>query len=68
MLRAELPVHRQYKDPALSALRMHPVQGFPERQLFYLPLPDGIGLVRVLHGRRDLARLFDQEPGQDGKG
>jgi toxin ParE1/3/4 len=61
-------VGRRYRDPALSDLRMHPVKGFPERLLFYLPLPDGVELVRVLHGRQDFARLFDQGPGQDREG
>jgi toxin ParE1/3/4 len=56
-------VGRRYRDPALAGLRMHPVTGFPERLLFYLPLPDGVELVRVLHGRRDIARLFDLGPG-----
>ena len=56
-------VGRRYRDPALASLRVHPVKGFPERLLFYLPLEDGIELVRVLHGRRDIARLFDPEPG-----
>jgi toxin ParE1/3/4 len=61
-------VGRRYKDPALKGLRMHPVQGFPTHLLFYLPLSDGVELVRVLHGWRNIARLFDQEPGRDGGG
>jgi toxin ParE1/3/4 len=27
--------------------------------IFYLPLPDGIQIVRVLHGARDIPALFD---------
>ena len=30
--------------------------------LFYRPLNDGIELVRVLHGARDIAAIFDGEP------
>ncbi len=29
--------------------------------IFYRPLPDGIELVRVLHGARDLAALFAED-------
>ena len=29
--------------------------------IFYLPLPDGIDIVRVLHGARDVDSLFNTE-------
>jgi toxin ParE1/3/4 len=32
--------------------------GFEKTLLFYFPLEDGIDLVRVLHGSRDLDALF----------
>jgi plasmid stabilization system protein ParE len=37
---------------------MHPVRGFPSRLIFYLPLPDGIEVIRVLHAKRNIRRLL----------
>ena len=56
---------RRYRSPGLQGLRMHPVRGFPQHLLFYLPLPDGIELVRVLHGKRNIERLFREDPPPD---
>ena len=75
-LLAEMPemgAARPYRAPDLQGLRMHPVRGFPQHLLFYLPLADGIELVRVLHGKRNIERLFQPEPRpetpeQDGEG
>ena len=63
---------RVYRDPALKTLRMHPVRGFPQHLLFYLPPANGIELVRVLHGKRNIERLFQpaprpETPEQDGR-
>jgi toxin ParE1/3/4 len=47
----------------LLDIRRFPVTGgFDRILLFYFPLQDGIDLVRVLHGSRDLKRLFDESP------
>ncbi len=27
--------------------------------IYYFPLPDGISVIRVLHGKRDIDRLFE---------
>ena len=62
---AEMPgmgAARPYRNPDLQGLRMHPVRGFPQHLLFYLPLPDGIELIRILHGKRNIERLFEPEP------
>jgi toxin ParE1/3/4 len=46
-------------DPRLRGMRRFPVSGgFEKILLFYFPLPDGLELVRVVHGSRDLERLF----------
>jgi toxin ParE1/3/4 len=36
------------------------IRSFPHGNyiVFYRPLPDGIAVLRVLHGARDIARLF----------
>lgn len=49
--------------PADPAVRFFPVQRFREFLIAFLPLPDGDGveIVRVIDGRRDLASLIDGE-------
>lgn len=37
--------------------RAHAADGFEAILLFYFPLADGVDLVRVVHGSRDLQRL-----------
>jgi toxin ParE1/3/4 len=44
-------------------LRMWRVPGFEKHLIFYRPLDDGIEIIRVLHGARDLAGLFDDDRG-----
>jgi len=40
-------------------MRRFPVtDGFEKMLLFYFPLKDGVDLVRVVHGSRDLERLL----------
>jgi toxin ParE1/3/4 len=47
------------RKPELEGMRRFPVSGgFENILLFYFPLQDGIDLVRVVHGSRDLERLF----------
>jgi hypothetical protein len=42
-------------------MRRFPVgDGFEKILLFYFPLKDGIDLVRVVHGSRDLERLISE--------
>lgn len=38
----------------LQGLRSRPVRGFPNHLVFYMPIPDGIRVIRLLHGARDL--------------
>ena len=47
------------RQPELQNMRRFPVSdGFGKILLFYLPLLDGVDLVRVVHGGRDLERLL----------
>jgi toxin ParE1/3/4 len=48
-------------DAFLAGLRFLPITKFPTYLLFYRPLDDGIELIRVLHGARDIARLLEFE-------
>lgn len=54
---AEYPGIGRRRDEFLPDLRSYPLGKY---QLFYTPTPDGIRLLRVLHGARDLRRFFQQ--------
>jgi toxin ParE1/3/4 len=50
-----LGVSRQELAPALRSL---PLSRYPSYLIFYRPITDGIEVIRVLHGARDLPPLF----------
>jgi toxin ParE1/3/4 len=60
---------RPRANPALRDLRMHPVRGFESHLIFYRPLTDGIELIRVLHGARDIEAVLkdDPDPGREAE-
>ena len=43
-------------------IRFFPVLRFPKYLIFYRPLEDGVEIMRVLHGARDIVGLFEEEP------
>jgi len=43
---------------ALKCLRVFRVTGFEHMLIFYRPLPDGVDILRVVHGSRNLRALF----------
>ena len=45
----------------LDGLRRFPVSGFDQYLIFYLPRENGIDVIRVLHGARDIDGLFAEE-------
>ncbi len=49
LIGAPLSLH----DPALAGMRKWLVAGFENHLIFYLPHPNGISVVRVLHAARD---------------
>ncbi len=51
-------------DHLASGLRQMPVRRY-EYVLFYSPIEEGIRLIRVLHGRRDIPTIFQEETGED---
>jgi toxin ParE1/3/4 len=52
---------RTFQAPRLTGLRVFPVRGFPKHLIFYRQVADGIELVRVLHGARDVAAILAEE-------
>ena len=41
------------RDPRLAGMRKWRVDGFERFLIFYLPRPDGVSIVRVLHAAQD---------------
>jgi plasmid stabilization system protein ParE len=48
------------RHPSLKFLRMFRVTGFEKILVLYRPMAEGIEIIRVIHGSRDLQRLVNQ--------
>jgi len=48
----------EFRGPRGKGLRRWRVKGFEHYLIFYRPFSDRIEIARVLHGARDLKRLF----------
>lgn len=55
----DMGVLSKYRNPLLAGVRMFPVKDFPKHLIFYRPLQDGIEVLRVIHGARDIPALFE---------
>jgi toxin ParE1/3/4 len=51
-----------WQSVTLSGVRSFPVRDFQKYLIFYRPLHEGIEVLRVLHGARDLPGLLEDEP------
>lgn len=49
----------EYQLASGEELRRWPVEGFRNYQIFYRDRAEGIEIVRVLHGSRDLETVFE---------
>jgi toxin ParE1/3/4 len=52
-------------NPSLSGLRSWPVRGFPAMRIYYIPTGDDLRIVRVLHGKRDINSLLEEEAAEE---
>jgi toxin ParE1/3/4 len=57
-LLASQPMMGRARDELASGVRSFP---FGRYVIFYVPLDDGIDVVRVLHGSRDIDAIFGSE-------
>ena len=48
-------------NKTLKGLRAWPIAGFEDIWIYYVQAEDVVRIVRVLHGRRDLARILRKE-------
>jgi len=58
---------RRFPHCDLGELRSCSIQGFERYLIFYRALPDGIEVIRVIYGLRDLDRLFGNPSDEEGK-
>ena len=55
----------QPEEPLYAGLRYFPVSRFRMYLVFYLPIPEGIEVLRILHGARDIAAILAEDFGVD---
>jgi len=60
---AEYPEMGRARHELLVNLRSFRVKNYV---IFYQPITDGIEVLRVLHGARDIHRVFDEMAGETG--
>ncbi|MDR6816567.1 toxin ParE1/3/4 [Neorhizobium sp. 2083] len=56
---------RYFADEELLGLRSWPVKSFEAFRIYYIPQDDRLIVLRVLHGRRDVEGIFDDDPDAD---
>lgn len=49
-----------FRKPALRRIRRWPVKGFENWLIFYQPRRNGVEIVHVIHGARDIEGLLDR--------
>jgi toxin ParE1/3/4 len=49
-------------------LRAWPVKGFEDFRIYYLQRPGEAAVVRILHGRRDIGSILEDERGDGAEG
>jgi toxin ParE1/3/4 len=49
-----------YRNPLFAGVRMLRIKSFPNHLIFYRPLPNGAEVIRVIHGARDIEKLFEE--------
>lgn len=48
----------RFKSEALADIKRTPVEGFPKHLIFYRIKPRELLVLRIVHGARDLEKLF----------
>jgi toxin ParE1/3/4 len=48
-------------DPSLAGLRCHRIKKFRSYLVFYLPIHNGIDVIRVLHAARDIPNALKED-------
>jgi toxin ParE1/3/4 len=57
----ELGERCRFRNPKMKGIRVWQITGFPNHLIFYRPQGDTLQILRVLHGARDYAAMFNEE-------
>jgi toxin ParE1/3/4 len=49
------------ENPRFADVRHFPIPRYPNYVVFYRPLPDGVEILHILHGARDLGTILEAE-------
>ncbi|MGO8697553.1 MAG: type II toxin-antitoxin system RelE/ParE family toxin [Limisphaerales bacterium] len=52
---------RRFRNPKLRDVRSWRITGFENYLIFYRPIPEGIQVLHVYHGARDIEALFGEK-------
>lgn len=52
---------RHFANPALAGLRIWRIEGFDQIRIYYVVRNDVFTIVRILHNRRDLGAIFEDQ-------
>jgi toxin ParE1/3/4 len=50
---------REFENPRLAGVRQWRVHGFENYLIFYRSMDNGVEILRVIHGARDIKRILD---------
>jgi len=53
--------HPRLKHPDLASLRTFRISGFERMIVLYRPISDGVEILRVIHGSRNVMKLLSRE-------
>jgi toxin ParE1/3/4 len=51
----------EFASPRLQGVRSWPIKGFPNHIVYYRPVGDGIEVLHVFQGARDITDLMENE-------
>lgn len=56
---------REFDNPNLADVRQQPIKGFRNYLVFYRIRDGDVEILRVLHGRRDIDAILDEDLGEE---
>jgi toxin ParE1/3/4 len=56
-----LGTRRRFRNPKLRDVRSWRITGFDNYLIFYRPVPEGLQMLHVYHGARDIDALFGEK-------
>jgi toxin ParE1/3/4 len=50
---------KKFPDPDLAQVRSWRIKGFPNHLIYYIPLENGIDVLTIIHGARDVETFLE---------